>query len=156
MAAGLASLDQLVKMLVLHVGISGVSIVGRHIYISPKLNTQLSMYNSLFGFALGAPFLIAINAGLILAAAGLLLYACRKQIKLGRAGACAADFLQAGLWASLIDKIFWGGSYDWLCVDIPVFPARYFFDLKDLYMDIGAVLLCVFLVSNLRKQRSEQ
>ncbi len=41
----------------------------------------------------------------------------------------------AGTICSLIDKIFWGGSLDFLSI-----PGFFIFDLKDCYLTVGEIL----------------
>lgn len=44
-------------------------------------------------------------------------------------------FLMAGSICSLIDKVFWGGSLDFLRI-----PGFFIFDLKDCYLTVGEIL----------------
>ncbi len=58
-------------------------------------------------------------------------------------------FIFSGAMCSLIDKIFWNGSLDYILVN-----GFFMFDLKDVYINIfnGLLILSLFLKNKVLKQ----
>ena len=150
---GLLLLDQIAKIGIVHMNVGHIPILYSYLSISVKHNTQMSMVNSLFGFSFYPILLIVFNAAVIFWGTVCMMYARKKGVLQRAAAIGAAGFFMAGTCAALLDKVAWGGSYDWLCVDIPFLPARYFFDLKDIFLDISVLLLLICLVAAKRSAR---
>lgn len=55
----------------------------------------------------------------------------------------------AGSICSLIDKLFWGGSLDYI-----LFKGLFIFDLKDIYLTIIELVLIISLITNYKKIRA--
>lgn len=97
----------------------------------PIINTEGSWLNARFDFGLGFTFLIIINA----IALFIFTEVYRYYIKDGRKSFwsdIAFIFIVCGALCSLIDKIFYGGSLDFIGIS-NLFIA----DIKDIYINLG-------------------
>ena len=102
----------------------------------PFLNTeQMSVYNNELGLGLELSCLIVVNVISVLVVIGI-----RKSLKQGNEWNALLDIgtvmILAGTFCSLIDKIFWKGSLDYLLIVDSII------DMKDIYMVIG-LFVCV-------------
>lgn len=105
---------------------------------NPVLNTRLS-YAGNFIDILSSPFItISLNIlVLFVFLSGYLLYKTKRthtsfQVKL------IMVFGATGCLCSLIDKVFWGGSLDFLQI-----PNFFIFDLKDCYLTVAEVIFVI-------------
>ena len=105
---------------------------------NPVVNTRLSYIGNFFE-PLSNPFLtILLNVfALGILISGYLLYKVKREntsfpVKI------IMIFGLAGSLCSLIDKLFWGGSLDFLQI-----PALFIFDLKDCYLTAAEVIFVV-------------
>lgn len=101
----------------------------------PFLNKQqLSFFNHEMGLNMNLIFLIILNIGAI-----IILIVCRRRLEREKEWTKSFDnarkILLAGSICSLIDKLFWGGSLDYLLLYSKIV------DLKDIYL-FGAVCIC--------------
>ncbi len=137
---GLCAIDQLIKI-VIDRCFMNVRFEIRHIIgFRPVLNTeQLSIFNNELGLGLELWVLNIINVVGLIFLIALYVYLKRKynDKKLVEP---AMLFMIAGGTESLIDKLFWGGSLDYILF------ARQISDLKDIYLLAGAAVFMVFLV----------
>lgn len=135
----LVLIDQTVKAIISHVFMQhDFDIIVHVLRFHPKLNTHLS-YAGNFIDILSSPFVtILLN---ILAAfiflSGYSLYKT-KRIRTSFSVRMIMIFGIAGCLCSLIDKLFWGGSLDFLQI-----PNFFIFDLKDCYLTVAEVIFVI-------------
>ena len=110
---------------------------------NPVVNTRLSYIGNFFE-PLSNPFLtILLNVfALGILISGYLLYKVKREntsfpVKI------IMIFGLAGSLCSLIDKLFWGGSLDFLQI-----PTLFIFDLKDCYLTVAEVIFVVIGILN--------
>ena len=110
---------------------------------NPVVNTRLSYIGNFFE-PLSNPFLtILLNVfALGILISGYLLYKVKREdtsfpVKI------IMIFGLAGCLCSLIDKLFWGGSLDFLQI-----PNYFIFDLKDCYLTVAEVIFVVIGILN--------
>lgn len=124
------------------------NIFGQIIKFQPKLNTAYSWLNSLGNFGIGLLPHIIMNIMIL-----FILFIIFDFILAKKKGNKVINwlfvFLIAGIICSLIDRLFWGGSLDY------IYLKGYFtFDLKDVYISIFQVVLVftwIFNYKGLRK-----
>lgn len=114
-------------------------IIPKFLSFDPIINTQGSWLNARFNFNLGFPFLIFINT-----IALALFYELYRYVKHNKNGSdfwidMCFLFIVAGALCSLIDKVFYGGSLDFIGIS-DLFIA----DIKDIYINLG---LLFFIMS---------
>lgn len=101
----------------------------------PILNTNLSWVGNYVSFLSNPWVMIAINIfAIFIFISGYLFY----LQKTGRSGPCAKLITALGLSGcvcSLIDKIAWGGSLDFIQL-----PQLFTFDLKDCYISLAVMI----------------
>lgn len=98
---------------------------------SPLINTDGSWLNARFGTSVNFTLLIIINSIAIIILFELYRYLSSKNIK-NFWSDCAFLFLLCGALCSLIDKVFYGGSLDFIGIS-NLFVA----DIKDIYINLG-------------------
>lgn len=101
----------------------------------PSLNTSYSWFNSLFNLGVGLLPHIVVNI-IVLFISILLFDFIRKKQKDDKIINLLFTLLFAGVICSLIDKIFWGGSLDYIYL-----KGLFTFDLKDFYLSIFQIAL---------------
>jgi signal peptidase II len=107
---------------------------------SPMFNKDYSWFNSMF--QLGVSKWIHVAIVCVMIAAVLLFYQyIRKNLCNNRTVNMMFAFLFSGTFCSLIDKLFWNGSLDYINV-----KGFFTFDLKDVYIDIFIGLLLIQIV----------
>ncbi len=142
LAAILIIADQTIKLIIRYNFLQlRFDIVGGLLYFQPLHNTKLSWINSLFGTNVGfLPHVITNMLILILLVWG------RRYAKSIRSIPMPVEysftFILAGAICSVIDKIFWGGSLDF----IGLF-SWFIFDTKDLYITAGVTIFAVYTLS---------
>lgn len=113
-------------------------IIPNFLSFNPIINTQGSWLNARFNFNISFPLLILIN-GISL----MLFVEIYRYIKFRNGKSFWTDmcflFIFAGALCSFIDKVFYGGSLDFIGIS-NLFIA----DLKDIYIDLG---LLFFIMS---------
>lgn len=98
---------------------------------NPLINTDGSWLNARFGTSVSFPLLIIINALALIIIFELFRYFSFKNIK-NFWSDCSFLFLLCGALCSLIDKVFYGGSLDFIGIS-NLFVA----DIKDIYINLG-------------------
>lgn len=98
---------------------------------NPIINTQGSWLNARFNFNVGFPTLILINCISLLLFIEIYRYFAHKGVKNFWADMCFI-FIFSGALCSFIDKVFYGGSLDFIGIS-DLFIA----DLKDIYINLG-------------------
>ena len=135
----LVLIDQTVKIVISKAFMNcEFDIIVKALRFNPERNTRLS-YGGNFFELLSSPLVaILLNIlALFLFLSGYMLYQAKR--------AHTSFFVKtimicgmAGCFCSLIDKLFWGGSLDFLQI-----PALFIFDLKDCYLTTAEVIFVV-------------
>ncbi|MFW6022617.1 MAG: signal peptidase II [Halanaerobiaceae bacterium] len=111
-------------------------------YFNPVFNRDYSWVNSLFQLGLSKYFHIIMVTLIIVFASLLYKYILQKKLITELFNITFAFLFSAGI-CSLVDKIFWNGSLDY------IFLRSYFiFDLKDVYVNIFVILVIWMVISN--------
>lgn len=123
-------------------------IFGSIIGFSPIINTKYSYFNSFGNMEIGLITHIVLNIVMLF----LILiifdfikerYSNNKIIYCLFVLACAAAI------CSLIDKVFWGGSLDFIS-----FKNFFIFDLKDVYISIFQIVAMLCIILNYKKLKA--
>ena len=110
------------------------------LYFSPMFNRDYSWINSMLKLNLGRWFHIILVAGLLIFV--YLFYRfIQYSLKTDRLINTTFAFLFAGAICSLIDKVFWNGSLDYIQV-----RGMFTFDLKDAYINVFIGLFVLMVV----------
>lgn len=115
----------------------GFPIINGMLYFSPIINTEGSWLNARFGTSVNFPILITLNIFAIFIFIEVYRYYLHKGNKDFWADMCFI-FVSCGAICSLIDKIFYGGSLDFIGVS-DLFIA----DIKDLYINLGILFFAL-------------
>jgi signal peptidase II len=110
------------------------------LYFEPMFNKHYSWFNSLFQLGIGRGVHIVFS--LIVTALIYLFYSyLSNRAEVAKLVNVMFVFLFSGAVCSLIDKIFWDGSLDYISV-----KGLFTFDLKDVYLNIfnGLLIFSVF------------
>jgi signal peptidase II len=138
-AALLVAIEQAIKLVVNRNLNAVVPIVPNVLYFRPAFNGDFSWFNSMLGLGVGLWVHIALTSALFLLI--LLAYRyCNKKAASGYIDTMFA-FLIAGAFCSLIDKVFWGGSLDYILL-----KGFFTFDLKDVYINLFIVMVVLGLI----------
>lgn len=124
------------------------SILPPLLYFEPMFNRDYSWFNSMFQLRIGKWIHISIVA--IISILIYLFYKyLNKQIGTNKIINIMYAFIFSGAICSLIDKIFWNGSLDYILVN-----GFFTFDLKDVYINIfsGLVILSLLLKNKVLNQ----
>lgn len=141
-------LDQIVKLYIKH-NLMGtdIDILGDFIGFKPKINTDYSWINSMGQLGIGLIAHIITNVVLLLISIILydFIYTKYTMYRLARLNFC---FVFAGAFCSLIDKIAWGGSLDFIWL-----KGFFIFDVKDIYLTCFEVITISMLIFNYKGLR---
>lgn len=137
----LIALEQGVKLVInrffLHVS---VPIVAPILYFEPMFNRQYSWFNSMLRIGDTRWFHIGL-VGILIVLLALLYRYVDHRIRLRPVIRVMFAFLFAGAVCSLIDKVFWDGSLDYIRL-----TGFFTFDLKDLYINTFNGILIYLLI----------
>lgn len=117
-------------------------IIPNFLSFHPIINTEGSWLNARFGAGIGFPVLILINFIAIILFIELYRYSKYKNLKCFDIDMCFS-FITAGALCSLIDKVFYGGSLDFIGIS-NLFIA----DIKDIYINLGILFFILALYKN--------
>lgn len=141
----LVTIEQVVKIIINnHFLDKKVPILPPLIYFKPMFNRDYSWFNSMLQLGVGKWIHISIVA--ILSILIYLFYQyINKQFGTSKIINIMYGFIFSGAICSLIDKIFWNGSLDYILLNV-----FFTFDLKDVYINvfnifIGLLILAVIL-----------
>ena len=141
-------IDQSIKIYITNYLMGGnFNILGQIIEFQPKLNTAYSWFNSLGNFGVGLLPHIIINIIILFFSFIILDFVLAKK-KENKIANWLFIFLIAGTICSLIDRMFWGGSLDYIYL-----KGYFIFDLKDVYISIFEVILVLLWVFNYKELR---
>ena len=112
------------------------------------INVDYSWINSVLNLRIGYLPHIILNIVILLFAIIIFIFV-RERYQENRIVNLAFLFLLSGGCCSLIDKLFWGGSLDYILL-----KGFFVFDLKDIYLSIFDIILVVCFISNYKGLRS--
>ena len=112
------------------------------LYFNPIINTDGSWLNARFGTSVSFPLLIVVNIIALILFVEIYRYYHFKGNKDFWSDMCLI-FVLCGALCSLIDKVFYGGSLDFIGIS-NLFIA----DIKDLYINLGILFFVLTLFNN--------
>lgn len=142
-------IDQCIKLYIYNMHMNkDFNILFNFVRFAPIINTKYSWLNSLFDLGINKTVHIIMGAFamfLIILVYGFIskMYNRSKPIDY------IFIFIISGGVCSLIDKLFWNGSLDYI-----KFKGLFTFDLKDVYLSISEAILAVMLLFNYKNIRS--
>lgn len=123
------------------------NLIGDYVQFKPYLNVKYSWINSLFD--LGISRMLHIILVILVLAITFVIYQFLKTKNVeGQFIDWLFIFVFSAVFCSLIDKVFWGGSLDYIAL-----KGLFIFDLKDFYMTISEGMLIVMAVFDYKKIR---
>lgn len=127
-------IEQGIKLIIRNYQGPEVTLLGNFVYFRPTHNTYYSWFNSMLGFENTRTFHITLTLMLLVLSIIVFRYVNkRKGVKLE--ASLLEIFLVSGIICSLIDRVFWGGSLDYIGL-----RGMFVFDLKDVYLSTFQVL----------------
>ena len=138
----LVILEQTIKIIVKDYYGVKVLIIENILYFEPILNDNYSYINSLFNLGWSKAFHIIMVILVLFFSYYVFKYLEAKNIKNSMINILKV-FLFSGVICSLIDKIFWNGSLDYISL-----KGFFVFDLKDCYLTIFEVLAIMLVIKN--------
>ena len=136
-------LDQGIKILIKLLWFNNdFPIIDGMLYFRPIINTDGSWLNARFGTSVSFPVLITLNILAIFIFIEVYRYYLHKGNKDFWSDMCFI-FVSCGAICSLIDKVFYGGSLDFIGIS-NLFIA----DIKDLYINLGILFFALTMFNN--------
>lgn len=136
-------LDQGIKLLIKLLWFNNdLPIIQGMLYFRPIINTDGSWLNARFGTSVSFPILIALNILAIFVFVEVYRYYLHNGNKDFWSDMCFI-FVSCGALCSLIDKVFYGGSLDFIGIS-NLFIA----DIKDLYINLGILFFALTMFNN--------
>ncbi|GKX30102.1 peptidase A8 [Vallitalea longa] len=131
----LIAMDQIIKLIIKQYYFQkDINILGGLVYFRPVINTSYSWFNSLFDLGVGYYSHIIFNILTI-----ILMLVAINYIYYYNNNSTLTDIITilfiSGAICSLIDKIFYGGSLDFIYL-----RSLFTFDIKDCYVSGGLVI----------------
>ena len=137
----LITIEQVIKIVINNNFLNRkVPILPPFLYFQPMFNRDYSWFNSMFQLNVGKWIHVALVAFMIISIYLFYKY-LNKQLMTNKMINCMFVFIFSGAMCSLIDKVLWNGSLDYIFVN-----GFFTFDLKDVYIDIFIGLLIVSLI----------
>lgn len=136
----LMSIDQCIKIIIkLFFFDKYLEIIPKFLSFNPIINTKGSWLNARFDLGVGFPLLIIVNFLALFLFFELYRYYNHKGHKDFWSDMCFL-FITSGALCSLIDKLFYGGSLDFIGIS-DLFIA----DIKDIYINLAILFLILTL-----------
>lgn len=149
----LISVEQIIKIIINHNFLhKRFAILPPVLYFEPTFNRSYSWYNSMLQLGVGKWVHVAVVAVMTLLIYLFYQYLNRNLSTKGVMNVMFAFIFSAAA-CSLIDKVFWNGSLDYILVN-----GFFVFDLKDVYINvfIGLLIVFSFIKNNAFKQIEEE
>lgn len=133
-------LDQGIKLIIkFNFFESFVEIIPDFLFFNPIINSQGSWINARFNLSANFPLLITSNFIFLFFLIEIYRYGLSKKIK-NFWSDMSFIFIISGALCSLIDKVFYGGSLDFIGIS-NLFIA----DIKDIYINLGLFFFIMFI-----------
>lgn len=137
-------LDQIVKIIIYHYFFNlDMDIVGNIIRFNPTINHNLSWGGNFIALFRNFGFLIFINLLLVLLITSCFSFYRYKKSNTSMYVILLYIFALSGCFCSLIDKVIWKGSLDFI-----QFSGLFIFDIKDVYLSIFQILFVFIGIKN--------
>lgn len=148
----LTAVDMLIKVTIDCFFMDNIFIPIEGFGFKPHLNiTQMSIFNNELNLGVSTTFLIVLNI-IFLPAPLLLGYYIQKNGNPCNSVYAFVNLMIAGEICSLLDKIIWGGSLDYI-----YFCGRWICDLKDIYLTAGCfVYIYCVIIMELRQNKEKK
>ena len=117
-------------------------IIGHFLYFKPTFNRHYSWFNSMLELGVSKWAHIAVVAVMLFFIILFYRFLAQKGKNSGLVTA-AFSFIMAGAACSLIDKVFWDGSLDYIMA-----RGLFTFDLKDVYINVFIGLVILMMIKN--------
>lgn len=111
------------------------------------INVDYSWINSRLNLGVGYLSHIILNIAILLFAIIIFIFVCERYQENKIVNLAFLLVLSGGV-CSLIDKLFWGGSLDYILL-----KGFFVFDLKDIYLSIFDIIVVICLVFNYKEFR---
>jgi len=120
---------------------ANIPIISPWIYFDPMFNRDYSWFNSMLQLNIDKWVHILIVLGILIVI--YLFYKFLDSCKIeGRIIDIMFAFIISGALCSLVDKVFWNGSLDYILI-----RGFFTFDLKDVYINVfNGLLLLIFVI----------
>lgn len=146
----LVLLDQMFKLIMFcFFYLEDYPLIGSFLQIFPIINTHLSWPGNYISLFQNFYFLTIFNVLILFFVKYLYLF---YQTKVNNESSVIRNLyiiFQAGAIASLLDKLLWGGSLDYVMIN-----ETFVFDLKDCYLVISVITIVLIMLKNYRKLRA--
>ena len=138
-------LDQVIKLIVKNYYNMRRPLIKDLISFSPTLNSKYSYINSLFNLNMSKFFSTLLVVLILLVSYSFYMY-YNYRYKENLFSTLFGVFFFSGAICSIIDKIFWNGSLDYIKIH-----GFFTFDMKDVYISIAEIIILIAASPNLKK-----
>ena len=142
--------DQLIKLIIYHNYMAHTfPIIENFISFTPHFNEDISWFNAKYDLNMGLGIITLLTIAVLIFALyqAKIHYMEYQEQTLAVAG--YSTFI-SGVLASVLDKILWGTSLDYI-----KFRNWFIFDLKDLYLDLGSLLFMIgYIIFEVKKHKA--
>lgn len=137
--ASLLLVDQVIKIIISSAFMQyDFDVINNFIRFNPQINTDLSWAGNYINIFSNLLVTVLLNVlAIFVFLSGYLLYRAKKKQTRFSVKIIMTCGL-AGCLCSLIDKLFWGGSLDFLQI-----PKFFTFDLKDCYLTVAGIIFII-------------
>ncbi|APC81621.1 signal peptidase II [Clostridium botulinum] len=111
----------------------------------PIINTKYSYFNSFGNMGIGLITHIVLNIVMLFLIL-IIFYFIKERYSNNKIIYCLFVLVCAAAICSLIDKVFWGGSLDFIS-----FKNFFIFDLKDVYISVFEIVTMLCVILNYKK-----
>lgn len=136
----LVIIDQSIKLIVRNYYGMRIPLINNVLYFMPTLNKDYSWINSLFQLGLGKVFHIVSVIVILIFVYVTLKYLEYKVWNYSWINILRISFMSGGI-CSLIDKVFWDGSLDYILL-----KGFFVFDLKDCYITVFVIVSTIIIL----------
>jgi len=150
---GLIAVEQIIKLIINHSFLDKrYTILAPFFYFEPMFNRQYSWFNSMLDLGI-SKWLHIVMVAIMIVFIFLFYQFIRKDFGTNTLFNVMFAFVFAGAMCSLIDKVFWDGSLDYILVN-----GLFTFDLKDVYINVfnGLLILTLFTGNKAMKELSDR
>lgn len=112
-------------------------------YFAPIINKDLTYVHALFDLPVNVTMIVAMNTLIILFFLNTYIYSIHKNKLNNTSVFIVCLFAISGAICAMLDKLFWGGSLDFLYIE-----RLFICDLKDMYLFFAMLLALVFILMN--------
>ncbi|MGG7163205.1 signal peptidase II [Clostridium ihumii] len=138
-------LDQVIKLIVKNYYNMSKPLIKDLISFSPTLNSKYSYINSLLNLDMSKIFSTLLVVLILLVSYSIYMY-YNYRYKENLFSNLFGVFFFSGAICSIIDKIFWNGSLDYIKIH-----GFFTFDMKDVYISIAEIIILIAALRNLKK-----